>query len=92
LPPTTEEFKKLIALGDCLRGLAAEEAASGSAFLELLPGLRTVFGPAFPTAVHERLEAIESDLLSGRARPDVIRARASEISAELGIPFLAPEA
>ena len=91
MPPTTEEFEKLLALRGCLQGLAAQDASAGDALLALLPGLRRVFGPAFPAAAHHELDDLEAALREGRLRPEAVRASAARLSRALGLPFLDPE-
>ena len=85
MPPTTQEFEKLIALRRCLRGLEADDGTAATDFLALLPGLREVFGPALPPPVHRHLEAIESALRDAYATPDGIREHAHAISKALGM-------
>ena len=93
MPPTTEEFEKLLALRRCLHALAADDATSeeaGEEMLDLLPRLRDVFGPAFPPSVHERLDGLESGLREGTLTPAAVRAHGAAIAAGLGIAFLDP--
>jgi len=89
MPPTTQEFKKLISLRRLLGSMAdGEDVASvRDEFLALLPELEKVFSPAFPPAVREHLKAIETELRSGRSRALPMAQRAAAIIDGLGLRF-----